>query len=150
MLGCIVTFLPACKVVSLLGCKPLFPKIIPALQPQSDSWIPPNTRSNQEELDTERLDSQNSHPHPSRKQIPRPHPRIKQRRFSIFLQDYDKPWPSDLKSSEWCPLARMGGRALKERLGSGWISQAMISRIRTRTAATSKFLDPAQHPIGPG
>ena len=42
-----------------------------------------------------------------------------------------------LRVLEWCPLARMGGRAQKERLGSGWISQAAISRIRTRTAATS-------------
>jgi len=33
--------------------------------------------------------------------------------------------------------ARMGGIAQKERLGSGWISHALISRIRARTAATS-------------
>ena len=53
------------------------PEFVPALQPQADSWIPPSTRSSQEELDTEKLNSQNSYPHCSHKQIPRSRPRSK-------------------------------------------------------------------------
>jgi len=56
---------------------PLFPEFVPALQPQADSWIPPNERSSQEELDERKLNSQNSYPHCSHKQIPRSRPRSK-------------------------------------------------------------------------